>query len=317
MILLAGIPDERPMAVVAQALEAIGADYRMLDQRRFDAIDLTLEIGDADEGGAIHGTLALDGESTPLASVSAMYLRLMDDRFLPGIADLPAASPARMRCRRLHEMLHCIADIVPGRVLNRPSDSASNHSKPYQAQAIRAAGFDIPETLITNDVTVAREFIERAWSEGGDAIYKSVSGVRSIVQRVGKDDLARLDRIRWCPTQFQRFVAGTDIRVHVVGTSVLAATIVSYATDYRYAAREIGVEPEIAPCELDDGLRAKCVALAERLHLPLAGIDLRRTPDGRHVCFEVNPSPAFSFYEQRAGLPIAESVARYLAYEIH
>ena len=317
MIVLAGIPDERPMALVAEALEAIGADYRVFDQRRFDAIDLTLEIGDADAGGAIGGTLGLDGESVPLSSISAMYLRLMDDRFLPGIAELPAASPARVRCRRLHEILHWLADIVPARVLNRPSDSASNHSKPYQAQAIREAGFDIPETLITNDVAVAREFIERARSEGGDAICKSASGVRSIVRRVDPHDLERLDRIRWCPTQFQRFVPGTDIRVHVVGTSALAATIVSEATDYRYAAREIGVEPDIAACELDDGLRAKCVALALRLHLPLAGIDLRRTPDGRHVCFEVNPSPAFSFYEQRAGLPIALSVARYLAHEIH
>jgi glutathione synthase/RimK-type ligase-like ATP-grasp enzyme len=53
--------------------------------------------------------------------------------------------------------------------------------------------------------------------------------------------------------------------------------------------------------------------LAQRLELPLAGIDLRRTPDGRHVCFEVNPSPAFSFYEQRTGLPIAAAIARYLA----
>jgi glutathione synthase/RimK-type ligase-like ATP-grasp enzyme len=57
------------------------------------------------------------------------------------------------------------------------------------------------------------------------------------------------------------------------------------------------------------------VALSQRLDLPLAGIDLRRTPDGRHVCFEVNPSPAFSFYEQHAGIPIASCIARYLAGE--
>ena len=49
--------------------------------------------------------------------------------------------------------------------------------------------------------------------------------------------------------------------------------------------------------------------------LPLAGIDLRRTPDGRYVCFEVNPSPAFSFYERRTGLPIAHAIARHLAGE--
>jgi glutathione synthase/RimK-type ligase-like ATP-grasp enzyme len=102
-----------------------------------------------------------------------------------------------------------------------------------------------------------------------------------------------------------------------VGDSALAATIVSDATDYRYAARDTGVEPEIAACELDARVHMLCIGLSERLHLPLAGIDLRRTPEGRHVCFEVNPSPAFSFYERRAGLPIASRIARYLAGEAH
>jgi glutathione synthase/RimK-type ligase-like ATP-grasp enzyme len=246
-----------------------------------------------------------------------MFLRLMDDRLLPGVAGLPPGAPERARSRRLHELVLRFADLAPGRILNRPTDSASNHSKPYQAQLIRAAGFDIPETLITNEPATAREFMERTWSTGGNVIYKSVSGVRSIVRRVEERDLARLDRIRWCPTQFQRQVAGTDIRVHVVDETALAASIVSEATDYRYAARDAGAEPEIAACELDADVRTRCIALARRLNLPLAGIDLRLTPEGRHVCFEVNPSPAFSFYERRAGLPIASTIARYLAGEIH
>ena len=317
MILLAGIPDERPLALVIEALEASGADHRVLDQRRTAESDLTLEIADAACGGAIGGTFELMGESIRLEAITAIYLRLMDHRFLPGFADLPPDSERRMRCHRLHELLNCYADIAPARVLNRPTDSGSNQSKPFQAQAIRAAGFDIPETVITNDVAVAREFIERAWAEGGSVIYKSASGVRSIVRRVAREDLPRLERIRWCPTQFQRHVPGTDIRVHVVGSSTFAAKIVSDATDYRYAARDIGVEPEIVACELDAQMQTKCGALAERLNLPLAGIDLRRTPEGRHVCFEVNPSPAFSFYEQRAGLPIAASIAGYLAADLN
>jgi D-alanine-D-alanine ligase-like ATP-grasp enzyme len=47
--------------------------------------------------------------------------------------------------------------------------------------------------------------------------------------------------------------------------------------------------------------------------LELAGIDLRIRPNGEVVCFEVNPSPAFSYYEERTGLPIAAAVARHLA----
>lgn len=315
MILVAGIPDERPVALVTAALDAMGANYRLFDQRRVASVGLTLEIADASEGGAVGGTLTLEGEKVSLSQVTGMFLRLMDDRLLPGVAGLPPGAPERARSRRLHELLLRFADLSPGRVLNRPTDSASNHSKPYQAQLIRAAGFDIPETLITNEPATAREFMERTWSTGGNVIYKSVSGVRSIVRRAEQKDFARLDLIRWCPTQFQRHVAGTDIRVHVVGGTALAATISSAATDYRYAARETGVSPNIASCELEPRIEMICIHLAEKLRLPLAGIDLRRTPEGRYVCFEVNPSPAFSYYEEQTGLPIAARIGRYLAGE--
>ena len=57
-------------------------------------------------------------------------------------------------------------------------------------------------------------------------------------------------------------------------------------------------------------LARRCVSLAHALELPLAGIDLRITPTGRVVCFEVNPSPAFSYYESHTGQPIAAAIAR-------
>ena len=43
--------------------------------------------------------------------------------------------------------------------------------------------------------------------------------------------------------------------------------------------------------------------------LYLSGIDLRRTEDNRYYCFEVNPSPAFTWYEMLTGMPITNSVA--------
>lgn len=313
MILVAGIADEGPTALVIDALERIAANHRVFDQRRWASSTMSLEIADDTGGGAIGGVLTIDGVSIDLESVRGFFVRTMDDSVLPGLGELALHAPERLRCRRLHELLLQFADVAPARVLNRPTAMGSNQSKPFQAHCIRACGFDIPETLITNDPVTAREFIEGVWSEGDGAIYKSVSGVRSIVQQLEPADLARLDRIRWCPTQFQRRVTGTDVRVHVVGQAVFAAEIESDATDYRYAARQTGVDPVITAAELDQTTRARCVQLAERLELPLAGIDLRRTHDGRYTCFEVNPSPAFSFYELRSGLPIAAAIARYLA----
>ena len=315
MIVVAGIPGERPTARLIDALDEIGANYRCFDQLGWETTTLRLEIADAEAGGAVDGALGVAGETIALADVSGIFLRIMDDNLLPGVAALAPTDRRRERCRHLHETLVRWVDIAPARVLNRPGEMASNQSKPYQAHVIRDVGFGIPETLITNDPATAGDFIEAAWMTGGNVIYKSISGVRSIVEVVAPGDLARLDRIRWCPTQFQRQVRGTDIRVHVVGSSVFAVAIASAATDYRYATRQSGVEADLKPTELDPAVAAKCIVLAERLRLPLAGIDLRQTPDGDHVCFEVNPSPAYSFYQDRTGQPIARAIACYLAGE--
>jgi glutathione synthase/RimK-type ligase-like ATP-grasp enzyme len=53
--------------------------------------------------------------------------------------------------------------------------------------------------------------------------------------------------------------------------------------------------------------------LAALLQLPLCGIDLRRCADGSYVCFEVNPMPAFSYYEANTGQPIARRLVEFLS----
>ncbi|HZL03445.1 MAG TPA: hypothetical protein VFC48_10010, partial [Cellulomonas sp.] len=118
--------------------------------------------------------------------------------------------------------------------------------------------------------------------------------------------------VRLLPTQFQALVPGTDVRVHVVGREVFATEIGSGAVDYRYAGRD-GLTAALAATTLPDDVADRCVRLAATLELPLAGIDLRRTPAGDWVCFEVNPMPGYSFYESHTGQPIAAALVRHLA----
>ena len=131
--------------------------------------------------------------------------------------------------------------------------------------------------------------------------------------RFEEDDLARLDAIRWCPVQFQGFVPGRNVRVHTIGSEVFATAIATEATDYRYAAREHREPATLEPVELSDDLATRCLALARDLELPFAGIDLKVTPDDEVYCFEVNPSPGYSYYESQTGQPISTALARYLA----
>jgi D-alanine-D-alanine ligase-like ATP-grasp enzyme len=61
--------------------------------------------------------------------------------------------------------------------------------------------------------------------------------------------------------------------------------------------------------DIDGELGERLVRLAASMGLLVAGIDMRLTPDDEWFCFEVNPSPGFTFYEDATGQPITAAVA--------
>ena len=68
-------------------------------------------------------------------------------------------------------------EVTSARVVNRLAAMGSNSSKAYQMQIIAEHGFNVPETLITSDPEAVHEFRRRHRK----IVYKSISGVRSIV----------------------------------------------------------------------------------------------------------------------------------------
>jgi glutathione synthase/RimK-type ligase-like ATP-grasp enzyme len=237
-----------------------------------------------------------------LNDVSAAYIRPHNSAQAPQVALHGPDSAETRHAWHVDERLLTWADVTSAFIVNRPSAMASNDSKPHQSLDALAVGFEVPATLLTTDPAAVRRF---AAIHGG-VIYKSISGVRSIVTLLAGADMDRLDDVTWCPTQFQAYVAGTDVRVHVLGDSVFACEIASDACDYRYGGYSIG------PCHLPSEVSARCVVLARRLGLELAGIDLRRTPDDRWYCFEANPSPAFTCFGDEIELEVADALAECL-----
>jgi glutathione synthase/RimK-type ligase-like ATP-grasp enzyme len=241
--------------------------------------------------------ISFEDGSLDLVDVTAAYVRPYDGR------RVVAATPEPTDAAKALEAEQALADwceTTEARVVNRPSAMSSNNSKPYQLRLIREQGFDVPETLVTTDPAAVEAFK----AEHGELVYKSLSGVRSIVSRLHDADLTRLACVANCPTQFQQYVPGVDVRVHVVSDRTFACEIRSDADDYRYAN---GVE--IQAIGLTGEQRLRCRRLAQALGLDVAGIDFRVNEDGIWYCLEVNPSPGFTFYEEAAGQPIAEAVA--------
>ena len=306
MILLCGIASETPLQLVSAALDEIDEPYVLFHQRDFESASIWFEVSDC----GVQGELSLGASRYRLEDFKSVYSRLMDDRALPELDNERHDSPLRRRCRSFHDTLARWMEIAPARVVNRAAPQASNFSKPYQAQLIQKEGFLVPETLISSDPEAVKDFHR----QHGQIIYKSISSIRSIVHTLKEGDYDRLERLRWCPAQFQAFVPGTNLRVHTIGNRVFPVAIRSEATDYRYSARETGQAAELCEAELTHELAERCCRLSAALGLDFAGIDLKITPDHEVYCFEVNPSPAFSYYELSTGQPISGALARYLSW---
>ncbi len=304
MILVCGGLADSVTELVCARLEDLGFAYRLLDFGTYPAgFQVCWQWQDAHPVGYIAG----DDWRLDLEEISGVFARYLG---LEGRAPLAAVAP------EMTFAIHAECDTgvvallehLPCPVANRVGGGLSNHSKPYQTLLIERCGLRVPPTLVTNDPRAARDFYDE---HCGEVIFKSISGVRSIVRRVKQTDLDRLHLLAHGPAQFQAFIPGENVRVHTVGDEIFATRVKSESVDYRYARRD-GNNIEMEATSLPDQVSMACLRVARELDLLIAGIDLKQTPGGEYYCFEANPAPAFSFYEQGTGQPISLALAHLL-----
>lgn len=301
MIVVIGTPSEDPVRHLLAAAAAAGTETVLLDETAAD--DWNLRVGSGP--GGRYARFAGEAGEVDLDAATGLYLRLTARR-----PSGPTVDPLQQeRHDAAISLAAAWADVAAMRVANRPRAMASHDSLPYQAALIRSLGLAVPPTLVTNDPAAVREF----WGEHGRLVYKSASGARSIVHELTPDRAAGLSRVRHLPTQFQRLLEGTNVRVHVVGQEVFACEVTGSTLDDRY--RVNGEPAAITPVELPAAVAERCVAVAAALDLPFAGVDLLRDDEGQWWCFEVNPSPEYSSFEPPTGPTIAAALAGWLAGE--
>ena len=300
MLLIIGIPSESPVKMLSTACDNMKFSYKIFDQRHQQ--DWQVEIDYSNFDNSIIG----DGkEQFRIGDFTGIYVRAMDYTQIPGY-DTNEHKEAIEEMYTRFFML--IDNLETPRIANRPTPMMSNNSKPYQSMIITRFGLEVPETCVTNNKPAAEAFIARQ----EDVIYKSISGTRSIVKQIDNSSLSQLNKIVYCPVQFQECVVGTNVRVHVINETAIATKINTDAVDYRYAHTE-HKHTDLEAIELDIATTEKCIRLSKALQLPFAGIDLMFTNDGRTICFEVNPSPGYSYYQSHTGQMISHALAAYLA----
>ena len=301
MILVCGGLADGVTELVCARLAASGYPYRLLDLGMYPA---GFQIKWHWESHGPRGYIAGPDWTLDLAELTGVYVRYVGAE---GRMPLPnVASELATTMYSEHDTgLMALLEDLPCAVVNRIGGGMSNNSKAYQALLIRQCGLLIPPTLVTTDPEEARQFYQDCQ---GDIIYKSLSGIRSIVRRLEPNQQERFSLLRNGPAQFQSFIQGDNIRVHTVADQLFATRVRSEAVDYRYASSESG-NIEMEPTTLPPTVEASCHQLARKLGLLLTGIDLKETSDGKYYCLEINPSPGFLYYEKSTSQPISAALA--------
>ncbi len=122
------------------------------------------------------------------------------------------------------------------RWINPIAEDLAAGYKPYQLKVARECGFEVPETLITNDAEKAAEFVDRC----GEVIYKALLGLPNAwreTRLLHPEERRFLPLVCHAPVIFQELVPGVDLRVTVVGNQCFAAELDTLHSRYPYDIR--------------------------------------------------------------------------------
>jgi glutathione synthase/RimK-type ligase-like ATP-grasp enzyme len=312
VLILAPEADEHARAVAAE-IEALGGQPQVVDTSLFpDRARVVARFDSCPDCPPHAFSIELESGRIDLGRVGAAWWRR---------PQMPSPSAALTRpdhrlfaANETHEALRGLWHAMNAFWVNDPGRDEVASRKLLQLRVAQEVGLEIPTTLVTNDVQEARAFLDRHGYR--EVICKAFSATEQQwreTRLIREQELAELDSVQYAPVIFQRYVpAEVDVRVTVVGSELFAAAIHSqesaYPIDFRMDMGNTRIEAAELPGTVSDGL----LELMRRLGLVYGAIDLRRTPDGRHVFLEINPAGQWLFVEAATRQPIAKALARLL-----
>lgn len=251
-----------------------------------------------------------------LSNVTAAYYRRPQP---PEFAQHSGAAGEYLRAE-WSSVLRSLWNALEGRWLNSPFAILRAEDKPRQLALATRAGFRIPQTVITNDPDVAREFtskyssiakpLRQALLDEGDA------GKVIFTSRIQSLDSVSNDEIQLAPAIFQQEIPKRrDVRVIVVDQQVFATAIESQQwseteVDWR---RGIRTDLEHHTIDLPAELKQACITVTAALGLRYSAIDLVEDKNGAFWFLEANPNGQWAWIEQRTGAPISAAIVEALS----
>jgi glutathione synthase/RimK-type ligase-like ATP-grasp enzyme len=218
------------------------------------------------------------------------------------------AREAQVAVRALYATLEC-----PW--ISHHAAIAAAENKPRQIRLARHIGFNVPETMITNEADKAHSFFDAHEHVVTKAIsYGDLGGgkvLHTSIVRKWSGEFAQ--EIGLCPVLLQQYIdKAYEYRVTVVDDQVFSCRIESQIhADYAVDMRRGLADPEMTHrlISLPKKVEQTCIALVKTLGLRFGAIDLAQDHDGKIWFLEINPNGQWAWIEDRTGAQISSALA--------
>lgn len=207
------------------------------------------------------------------------------------------------------------ADYHQAQWVNRPSANYASKNVLRQLGIAASLGLNTPKTIFTNDAEKLRDFA------GDDTVVVKQGNLgvhienKTIFTSVVDQFSITNEMLQGSPCLFQKYTPKAyELRVHVIGTTVLTCKIDSQANEKtRIDWRNYDIEnTPHEPYQLDLETELACIKLTQNLGLEFGIIDMIVTSQGENVFLECNAQGHWYWIEELTGLPITENVCALL-----
>ena len=247
-----------------------------------------------------------------LDQVEAAYFRRPE---LPDLNKLDHAGQRAYASTEWSALLKSLYLLIGSRWFSHPRDILIAEDKPSQMYLAKRLGFNVPDTVITNDLDAARTLFANGPVVGKphrQAIVE-IEGAEHVMFTSRIKALTEEDResLQHAPVIFQRLIHKQfDIRVTVVGERVFPVAIHSQEYDESSLDWRRGANPKIRHevITLPIDIQSACIELVRQQKLRFGAIDLVLGEDGEFWFLECNPNGQWAWIENRTGLPVSAAI---------
>ncbi|MGC5224949.1 hypothetical protein ACPW96_20480 [Micromonospora sp. DT81.3] len=179
-----------------------------------------------------------------------------------------------------------------GRWISAPDATERASDKLFQLRCASQCGLRVPDTLISCDPVAVQRFYD---FHDRNVIVKAPhnTGRRFLATREFHVEDVTNEQLAVVPSMYQERIPGTrHLRVNCFGTNIRTASIDTEELDWRP-----NINVPVTPYTLGPDVQKQLLLLLETLGLAMGIMDLKITPDGELVWFEVNPQGQFLFLE--------------------